>query len=90
MSPVYGGRGFRRLFSMRISVVSAVIDEFSRLSLEDKEYVAEIIEKQLIEAKREAIGKRAREAMANLKKGVVKEGTVKDLYEDLESENNMG
>lgn len=41
---------------------------------------------KLIEAKRDAIAKRAKEAMTNLKKGLVKKGTVKDLYKDLEDE----
>jgi len=47
---------------------------------EDKEYAIDVIKKQLVEAKRDAIAKRAKEAMANLKKGLVKKGTVKDLY----------
>jgi hypothetical protein len=39
-----------------------------------------------MEAKREAIAKRAREALVNLKKGTSKRGTVKKLYKDLESD----
>ena len=54
--------------------------------MEDKEYAIDVIKKQLIEAKRDAIAKRAKEAMANLKKGLVKKGTVKDLYKDLEGD----
>jgi hypothetical protein len=69
---------------MRTDSLNKVIDDFSRLSLSDKEYLAEIIEKQLIEAKREAIAKRSRRAIANLKKGRISKGTVKDLYKDLE------
>ena len=61
-----------------------VIKEFSLLPLEDKEYAVDIIEKQLIEAKRDAIAKSAKRAMGNLKKGAVKKGAVKDLYKDLE------
>jgi len=61
-----------------------VIKDFSLLPLDDKEYAADIIEKQLIEAKREAIAKRAKRAMANLRKGAVRKGAVKDLYKDLE------
>jgi len=52
----------------------------------DKEYVVEVIEKQLIEAKRAAIAKRAKEAMVNLRKGNTKIGDVKELYKDLESD----
>jgi hypothetical protein len=64
--------------------LNKVINDFSLLPLGDKEYVADIIEKQLIEAKRDAIAERAKKAMSNLRKGAVKKGTVKELYKDLE------
>ena len=69
---------------MRTDALNRVIDDFSRLPLTDKEYLAEIIEKQLIEAKREAIARRTKKALENLKRGKVKRGTVKDLHRDLE------
>lgn len=61
-----------------------VLKDFSLLPLSDKEYVVEIMEKQLIEAKRDDIAKRAKKAMKNLKKGAVKKGTVENLYKDIE------
>jgi hypothetical protein len=64
--------------------VNKVIEEFSHLPLEDKEYVAEIIRKQLTEVKRQKLAERAREARKNLKKLAVKTGTIKDLMEDLD------
>ena len=64
--------------------VNKIIEEFSHLPPEDKEYVAEIIRKQLIEVKRESLAERAREARKNLKKRAVKTGTIKDLMEDLD------
>ena len=63
-----------------------VIDYFGQLPLDDKEDVVDIVKKQLVEAKRDAIAKRDKEAMDNLKKGLVKKGTVKDLYKDLEGD----
>ncbi|NCO24873.1 MAG: hypothetical protein GW897_07150 [bacterium] len=63
-----------------------MIEDFNRLPLDDKEYAAEVIKKQLIEAKRLAIAKRAKEAMANLRKGNSKIGNIKELYKDLESD----
>ena len=66
--------------------LNKLIEDFNQLPLSDKEYAADIIKKQLIEAKREAIAKRAKEAMANLKKGMIKRGSVKELYKDLESD----
>ena len=71
---------------MDSTTLNKLIEDFSHLKLDDKEYAVEIIKKQLIEAKRDSIAKRAREAMANLKKGRIKKGTVKELYKDLESD----
>jgi len=68
------------------ATVKNLIDEFIHLPLDDKEYVVEIIKKQLIEAKREAIAKREKTAMASFRKKMTKSGTVKELYKDLESD----
>jgi len=73
---------------MNDSLINSVIDDFSQLPLEDKEYVIEIIEKQLIDLKRERIARRAEEAITNFKEGSIKKGTVKELYKDLESEGD--
>ena len=69
---------------MRNITLGKLIEEFNLLPLDEKEYAVDIIEKQLIEAKRGALAKRAKRATANLKKGAVKRGTLKDLYKDLE------
>jgi len=69
---------------MANATLSKVIDDFKKLPLDEKEYVVDIIEKQVIEAKREAISRRAKMAALNLRKGGVKRGTIKDLYKDLE------
>ena len=71
---------------MGTTTINKLIEDFSLLPLDDKEYAAELIKRQLIEAKREAIVKRTKEAMAKLKKGMIKRGTVKELYKDLESD----
>ncbi len=71
---------------MSTATVKNLIDEFIHLPLDDKEYVVEIIKKQLIEAKREAIAKREKTAMASFRKKMTKSGTVKELYKDLESD----
>ena len=64
--------------------VNKVMEEFGHLPFEDKEYVAVIIRKQVIDLKRERLAQRAQEAKMNLEKGLVKSGTIKDLLEDLE------
>jgi len=71
---------------MRAATLNNLIEEFTHLPLDDKEYAAEVIKKQLIEAKREAIAKRAKTAMAGFRKNTTKCGTVKELYKDLESD----
>ena len=71
---------------MENTTLNKIIEDFSILPLDDKEYALEIIRKQLIESRREAIAQRAEEAMASLKEGTVKKGTVQDLYRDLESD----
>ena len=76
----------RRKSPVGTSALNRVITDFELLPIDDKEYAFSIIMKQLIEAKREAIAKRAKEAMANLKKGAVQKGTIKDLLKDLEGD----
>jgi len=71
---------------MSNTTLNKLIEDFSHLPLDDREYLIEVIKKQLIEAKRDTIAKRTKDAMTNLKKGEVKTGTVKELYEDLESD----
>ena len=66
--------------------VSKVIEEFSQLPSADKEYVAGIIRKQVIELRREMLAQRAEEAKMNFEKGFVKRGGIKELLEDLESD----
>jgi len=66
------------------SNITKVIDDFSHLPPEDKEYVAEIIRKQLIDIKRDQIAERAKEARVNFERGTSKEGTLKDLMQDLD------
>ncbi len=71
---------------MESTTLNKLIEDFNQLPLSDKEYAADIMKKQLIEAKRAAIAKRAKEAMANLKKGMIKRGSLKEFYKDLESD----
>ena len=69
---------------MRGTAIDKVIEDFGRLPLDDREYTSDLIKKQLIEAKREAIYNRAKSSLANVRKGKIKSGTVKDLRKDLE------
>ena len=71
---------------MRDTVLNKLIDDFNELPFEDREYALELIRKQLVEAKRNAIFRRAKEAESNLKKGRVKKGSLQELMKDLESD----
>jgi hypothetical protein len=71
---------------METSVITNIVNEYESLSFEDKQYVVEIFQKQLIETKRDEIKKRAEEANKNLQINNVKKGTGKDLYSDLEND----
>jgi hypothetical protein len=66
------------------TTLNELIEEFGRLALDDKEYVVDILKRQLIEGKRDAIAKRAQGAVANMAKGKAKTGTVKVFFEELE------
>jgi Arc/MetJ family transcription regulator len=66
--------------------VNEVINEFDQLPSADKEYVAEIIRKQVIELKRGKLAQRAQDAKKNFSKRLVKSGGIKELLEDLESD----
>jgi hypothetical protein len=78
--------GISNKIIMRTAGLNKIIDEFSHLPLEDREYAIDVITKQLIEAKRDAIARRAKQADTNFKKGQVKKGSLKALYEDLEND----
>jgi hypothetical protein len=71
---------------MRGTPLSKLIEEFGRLPLDEQEYAAGVLRKQVTEARREAIYRRAKAALANAKKGKARSGTMKDLYEDLEGD----
>ena len=74
---------------MNNSNINRVIEEFSHLLQEDKEYVAEIIRKQVIEEKRVRLAVRAREARVNFERGSEKTGSLKDLMEDLARQESL-
>jgi len=65
---------------MQEARIDEIIQGFMDLPATDKEYVAEIIEKQLVEARREQIAHPAKQAMAKYRRGNVERGSVKGPY----------
>ncbi len=68
------------------SNVNSVIEEFGHLPFEEKEYVAEVLRKQLAEERRERLSERVAEAKKNYIEGKIKRGTIEDLRKDLEDD----
>jgi hypothetical protein len=68
---------------MQASPLSAVLDDFGRLDLPDKEYALEILRKKLIDERRRKLLGRAHAAMHNYKAGKTRSGSVTGLLRDL-------
>ena len=66
--------------------INTLVEEFQELSLEDQEYVSEIIQKQLMESRREHLADRIAEARESYRTGASKTGCFMDLMEDLEND----
>ena len=71
---------------MSTTQVSEFIENFDVLSLDDKEFLMDIIEKNYIETKRNELIQRVAEAKQNYIDGNVKTGSIKDLFKDLEDD----
>ena len=71
---------------MSASILREFIESFGSLPFEEKEYATEILNKQMAEENRKNIIKRLNDSRLNIRNGAVKEGNVKDLFEDLEND----
>ena len=69
-----------------MSDINTFVEEFQGLSLEDQEYVAELIKKQLVESRRQSLVNRVAEARENYRIGRTKSGSIDDLMGDLEND----
>jgi hypothetical protein len=66
--------------------INEIIENWDNLTIDDKEYTIEILQKDLIQSRREQIILRTKEAESNYNKGLIKSGTVENLFEDLEND----
>ena len=69
---------------MPTTEINRVIEGFHLLSLDEKEDVADMINKQFIDYRREQIFQQANDARNDLKQGNVKSGSFQELYKDLD------
>lgn len=60
-----------------------IIESIERLSIDEQEYLFELIKKRRIEKRRLEIAANAKAVLNSLKKGTAKQGTVDDLIADL-------
>jgi hypothetical protein len=63
--------------------IDTILDEISKVSLPDKEIILDIMEKRLIEEKRNLIYGEYKKAMKDYRTGNVKTGNVDDLFESI-------
>jgi hypothetical protein len=64
--------------------IDAVLEEISKHTIDEKEMILEIVNKRIIEEKRESIYKDYKSAVKNYKSGKVKTGTVDDLFMEID------
>jgi len=63
--------------------INQVLQELDELSLEDKEYVKETLDKMLNDERRKDLLRMSEEALADYRAGRSKEGTARDLLKAL-------
>jgi hypothetical protein len=63
--------------------IDTILDEISKVSLPDKEIILDIMEKRLIEEKRNLIYGEYKKAVKDYRTGNVKTGNVDDLFESI-------
>lgn len=71
---------------MQTGQIGFVVNTFKELPFAEKEFALEILEKQMIEERRKLLANRVKEARANYRSRKVKEGTLKELLKDLNSD----
>ncbi|MEY3826161.1 MAG: hypothetical protein RLZZ148_975 [Cyanobacteriota bacterium] len=69
--------------TMSIVSFQEIIDSIEVLSLEDQDYLLELIQKRRIEKRRSEIAKNAQLTFAGLDLGTAKKGNIDDLMADL-------
>lgn len=60
--------------------IDSILDNIATLSLEDQEFLDDIMRKRIIEGKRKAILKEYEDAMEDHCNGAICSGTVNDLF----------
>jgi hypothetical protein len=79
---------------MSIISFQEIIDSVEKLSLDDQDYLFELIKKRRIEKRRLQIAANAKATLESLKQGTAKKGSlddlIADLWDDKDDENSLG
>ncbi len=68
---------------MSFASFQEIIESIENLSVEEQDYLFELIKKRRVEARRSEIASNAKATLDSLKKGTAKKGSVDDLIADL-------
>jgi hypothetical protein len=63
-----------------------MLDNVSRLPIDEQLMLAEIIKKRIIEQRRKELAKSVKESMVEYKSGKAKTGTLDELIKDIEND----
>ena len=66
--------------------VSSLMEQFSKLPLDDRSFAIDLMQRQMVDARRMELGRRAAQAFRNYKQGKVKKGSIADLKRTLEND----
>jgi len=69
--------------------IDDVLTEISKYSLDDQEFITDILRKRIIEEKRQKIYDNYQESMKNYLECIVKKGSVDDLFEGIGSHDEV-
>lgn len=70
---------------MQVSKLDQVLESVDRLPVEDQEILVELVQRRLVERRREEIAQNIAQAQADCDAGNVFRGTVEDAIADLRS-----
>jgi len=65
------------------ATIDNILDEVAKCSVNDKEMIVRIIEKRLIDEKRNLLYKKYKKAEKDYRKGKIKTGSVEDLFDSI-------
>jgi len=63
--------------------LNTILEYVKKLDIDDQQYLQEIIQRRIAEAKRAVIVSRAKKAKGNVRKHVCRSGSANDLLADL-------